>query len=508
MTGREITVGIDIGTTSVKALAVDGDGTVLASARVPHPLRAAPGRLEHDADAAWRAGVCDAYGTVVAGCQDAAEGGGAGGSRGGDSDVRAVAVSAMVPSLTAVDATGHPVAPGLLYGDARGTGEPGADPAASGEAAGFLRWLAGEAPEAAGFWPAQAVANRALCGRAVLDFATAWCTSPLFDGQGWSAPVLDAAGVRPEQLPDVIAGDGPVGRVGDSPDGALVGPGTVDALAAQYVAGADQVGDVLVILGATLIVWAVVPGWVERPGLWSVPHIVPGLCLVGGASNAGGLFVDWAGRLLADPPGTIDLTVPATDVPVWLPYLRGERTPLHDPNARAELSGLHIGHGRAELRRAAYEASGFVTRRIIDRAYEPSDPAPRADGRAGLGLRPPDEPGDDGTVGGPGRLADAPARPRRIVVVGGGVRAAGWVQALADCTGLDVDIAAVPDASALGAAFLARCTAGLETAATEGRRWARTASTTSPDPTWVDVCQERYHRFLTRTEAAETGDTA
>ena len=480
MTGREITVGIDIGTTSVKALAVDGDGTVLASARVPHPLRAAPGRLEHDADAAWRAGVCDAYSAVVAGSRDDAAGSGVGGAGGGDSDVRAVAVSAMVPSLTAVDATGRPVAPGLLYGDARGAGEPGADPAASGEAAGFLRWLAGEAPDAAGFWPAQAVANRALCGRAVVDFATAWCTSPLFDGQSWSASVLDAAGVRPEQLPDVIGGDGPVGRIGDSADGALVGPGTVDALAAQYVAGADQVGDVLVILGATLIVWAVVPGWVERPGLWTVPHTVPGLWLVGGASNAGGLFVDWAGRLLADPPGTIDLTVPMApaDVPVWLPYLRGERTPLHDPHARAELSGLHIGHGRAELRRATYEASGFVTRRIIDRAYEPPDAAP----------------------------PDVPARPRRIVAVGGGVRAAGWVQALADCTGLDVDVAAVPDASALGAAFLARCTAGLESAATDGRRWARTASTTTPDPAWSAPCQDRYHRFLARTKAAEPGD--
>jgi xylulokinase len=474
MTGgdlTDLTVGIDIGTTSVKALAVDAEGTVVAATRVPHPLRAAPGRLEHDADAAWRTGVCDAYGAVAAASRDAL---------GDRATVAAVSVTAMVPSLTAVDASGRPCAPGLLYGDARGAGAVGVDPASAGEAAGFLRWLAAAAPDAAGFWPAQAVANQALCGRAAVDFATAWCANPLFDGQGWSAEVLEAAGARPEQLPDVIAGDGPVGRMGgtgggaDDGTGPLVGPGTVDALAAQYVAGADQAGDVLVILGATLIVWAVVPGWVERPGLWTVPHTAPGLCLVGGASNAGGLFVDWASRLFADPPGTIDLTVPGDDVPVWLPYLRGERTPIHRADLRAELSGLHIGHGRAELRRATYEASGFVARRIVERAY------------------PPDE---------------AP-RPRRIVAVGGGVRAPGWVQALADCTGLEVDVAAVPDASALGAAFLARCTAGLESQATAGRRWARTASTAGPDPAWTGPCHERYRRFLARTMATETGESA
>ena len=53
----EVTVGLDIGTTSVKAIAADGDGNVVARARVPHRLRIpAPGRMEHDADQAWRRG--------------------------------------------------------------------------------------------------------------------------------------------------------------------------------------------------------------------------------------------------------------------------------------------------------------------------------------------------------------------------------------------------------------------------------------------------------------------
>ncbi len=53
----EVTVGLDIGTSSVKAIAADGDGNVVGSARVPHRFRVpSPGRFEHDADEAWRRG--------------------------------------------------------------------------------------------------------------------------------------------------------------------------------------------------------------------------------------------------------------------------------------------------------------------------------------------------------------------------------------------------------------------------------------------------------------------
>jgi xylulokinase len=65
--GREVTVGIDIGTSSVKALAVDGDGAVVASARVPHAYRVpTPERLEHDAEVAWHDGPLAALATLEA----------------------------------------------------------------------------------------------------------------------------------------------------------------------------------------------------------------------------------------------------------------------------------------------------------------------------------------------------------------------------------------------------------------------------------------------------------
>jgi xylulokinase len=454
----DVTVGIDIGTTSVKAVAVDAEGRVVARSRVAHGTRSpAPGTLEHDVDRAWRGNVRRAWREVSQGAADAGAG-----------PVRAVQVAAMVPSLGAVDARGRAVGPGLLYGDIRGGAAQGKSPAESGEWAGFLRFLAAAHPDAAGYWPAQAVANHALGGVGVIDSTTAMCALPVFDFTGWDAAVCAESGARPEQLPEVSPGATPVATVAASvggPSGALLGGGTIDALGEQWVAGADEPGDVLVICGASLITWAVTDAWLEVPGLWTVPHTSPGRCLVGGPSNAGGIFVDWVrglvgpdrvGRAGEARPGDV---VPS-DVPVWAPYLKGERTPLHDPGRRAELVGLSVTHGRAHVWRAAYEATGFVVRHHLERAG-----------------------------------VDA----RRIVATGGGSRSAPWMAALADTTGLPVDVVAVPEGAALGAAFLARVTAGLEGRAEDAARWARTARRVEPDAGWQEHVDGRYRRFLARS---------
>jgi len=69
------------------------------------------------------------------------------------------------------------------------------------------------------------------------------------------------------------------------------------------------------------------------------------------------------------------------------------------------------------------------------------------------------------------------------------------VQALADCTRLPVDVVAVPEGAALGAAFIARVTAGLESSMTDGARWARTSHRVEPDPAWVRAVEERYAQY-------------
>ena len=428
---QEVTVGLDIGTTSVKAIAADANGDVVARARVPHRLHIpAPGRMEHDATQAWRRGPRRALAALA------------------QPHARGVCVAAMVPSMTAVDRRGIPHAPGLLYGDERGRTASSANPAASGEALAFLSWLAAEHPDAKGYWPAQAAANFALSGEAALDTGSAFTTHPLFTGLEWDAAVLDQAGVRADQLPRTANMEEAVGKVGD----ALLSAGTIDALGEQLVAGADADGDVLVILGTTLIVWAATTEWREVPGLWTIPHTSPGLTFIGGASNAGGLFLNWAMSLAGRGSGAVD----ANRVPVWLPYPRGERTPYHDPDRRSLLHGLDLTHDAAAVRRAAYEASGFAARHHLDLAA---------------------------------------TSPRRIVATGGGVRVAEWVQALADCTGLPVDVVAVPEGGALGAAFIARVTAGLESAMTDGARWARTSHRVEPDPVWARAVEERYARY-------------
>ncbi|BBZ45784.1 xylulokinase [Mycobacterium parmense] len=435
-----VTIGIDVGSTAVKAVAADADGRVRARARIPHALRVpAPDRLEHDADEAWRRGPLVALQQL--GCPEA----------------ESVAVAAMVPTLAAVDAAGRPVTPGLLYGDARGrvpgAGRPlTAQPLPSvGETAEFLRWTAAEAPDAEGHWPAQAVANHALAGEAVIDLATAATAYPLFDGTGWDPAACAGCGAAVAQMPRVQAIGVAAGEL--RPTGAVLGTGGIDALCEQIVAGADRDGDVLVLCGTTLIVWVTVPAARQVPGLWTIPHTAAGKSQIGGASNAGGLFLGWVDRVLAraDPAGASP-----GRVPVWSPYIRGERTPFHDPDRRAVLDALDLTQDAAALRRAAYEASGFVVRQLIE-------------------------------------LTGAPVE--RIVAAGGGTRVRPWMQAIADAAGRPVQVSAVAEGAALGAAFLARLAAGLETSIGDAGRWVRTGGVVDPQPAWAAAVEDRYQRF-------------
>jgi xylulokinase len=437
----EVTVGIDIGTTSVKALAVAADGRVVARSRVPHGLRSSQaGELAHDANAAWRDGVLEALDRLGHGL-----------------DIRAIDVAAMVPSLCAVDAEGRPISPGLLYGDERGGNAVDPATGTSDELVGFLRWLVATYPEAAGYWPAQAVANHALAGVGAIDPLVAYLATPLYDGKGWDAAVAAKAGLGDVGRLPVIAGANQTIATVDRAGHAALGAGTIDAYAEQIVAGAGEPGDVLVILGSTLIVWADLPAWREVPGLWTIPGMSPGRAAIGGPSNAGGLFVGWAARLLGiDLRQGIELPSDPTRVPIWQPYLRGERVPFHDPGRRASLHDLDIGLGPVEGLRAAYEASAFAVRHQLD-------------------------------------LAEL--NPARIVATGGGVRDQAWVQALADGTGLPVDVVAVPEGGALGAAWLARQVAGLEMPGADASAWASTDRRVEPDDRWIGAVRQRYARY-------------
>jgi xylulokinase len=429
-----VTVGIDIGTSSVKAIAADDDGNVVARARIPHDFSVpSPQRFEHDAKVAWHDGPRRALEAL------------------GDIKPRGVSVAAMVPSLTAVDDAGVPCTPGLLYGDERGHQKERSDQPERGELMQFLTWQAAQRPDARGYWMAQAVANFALSGEAAISMIVAAMATPLFDWTGWDADLVASCGARVDQLPTIGAPGQALGEVTGHPGCVLEG-GTIDAFAEQLVSDASAVGDVLVILGTTLIVWTVMADMVDVPNYYAMPNTAGGTFLVGGPSNAGGLFLNWATSLL----GTGTEPVDPASVPVWVPYPRGERVPLQDPTRRGQLVDLDLTHGAAAARRAALEATAFATRRMIDAS---------------------------------------PVRATRIIATGGGTRLDGWVDALADCTGLPVHVCAIPEGGALGAAFLARLACGLETSMTDATRWARTARVVDPTPAWQPHVDERYERF-------------
>ncbi|HEX9683478.1 MAG TPA: FGGY-family carbohydrate kinase [Acidimicrobiales bacterium] len=447
----ETTVGLDIGTTSVKAVAADGDGRVVARTQVRHAVKVpTAGRFEHDPGEVWRDNVWVALRRL---------------GDPTDLGVRGVNVSAMVPSLAAFGSGGssEPLSRGLLYGDERGSRYKTPDND-EGEYQAFLETLAGDHPSSAHFWPAQACANHALGGVGAIDTTTCATTTPVWFGTSWNSRVLDEIGVRAATMPQVAELGAQIGALGDHPDVALAA-GSIDAMGEQIVAGADELGDVLVILGTTLITWAAIDDWRTIDGLWTIPSMTAPNMLVGGPSNAGGLFVGWVRDLVGDGPGDEHHGLDPAAIPLWLPYVRGERVPLHDTGRRAELHGGDLSHGAAAVRRAAFEASGFTVRRVLDQAV------------AG------------------GAFGDGPS-PRRIVATGGGVRVPAWTQSLADATGLPVDVVEVPEGGALGSAWFARMAAGLEPDGMAGApRWARLGGRVEPDPVWAAQTADRYTRW-------------
>jgi xylulokinase len=451
--GRQLTVGVDLGTTAVKAVAVDPEGQVLARSRVPHPLRGdQPGCLEVDARAAWRRGPRRALARVL----EALE-------RQGQAEVLALGITGMVPSLTAVDRRGVPLLPGVLYLDRRALGEGGAEPAvlppASPGLAGLVAWAAASAPGAAGYWPAQAVAGAALGGAGAVDDAVALAAGDLWGPGGWEEERIRRLGAEPTQLPQVQRIGAPAGSASLGPGRPRVplAAGSVDALCEQLVAGVGEVGEVLAIGGASLVVWVVAPAGSPAPeGLWEVPHLVPGRVLLGGPTNAGALFVDWAWRCLGLGDRRVLGEEPAPHrVPIWLPFPRGERLGLVPPGVRAALMDLEVGQGPGALRRAVLEASAFMVRLVVEATGVPV---------------------------------------RRIRVTGGLAASVEWLTALAEVLGRPVE-AGVPEGGALGAAFLAALAVGRARDLAEGATWARTVRCIEPRPSWLGPCADRYERF-------------
>lgn len=451
---KELLVGIDVGTTGVKAVLCDGEGRILAQAGEEYPTHyPQPGWAEQDPDDWWRA-LCGLLPQLFAERQA--------------TEVAGVAVSCQAPTVVAVNAAGRPLAPAQLWMDRRAEAQcdmlaeqVGGETIAainggridSYYQAPKLLWLRDAAPDvytaAHAFLQPNGYIVHKLCGRFSVDAAHGPLTLYFDSAAGtWSAALLERMGLDAGKLPPLYPCAAVVGEVTAAAQeatglaaGTPVLAGAVDGAAAGLEAGLVTAGDAVEMSGQSSVL--VVAS--DRPyfGRELIPlgHAVPGRWLVVGAMVASGGALRWVrdqlgaeerraaaaagcdpfdlltAQAAASPPGANRL--------LFLPYLYGERSPIWDSRARGVFFGLSQATTKADLVRAVLEGAAFGLRHNVETAAAGGFP-----------------------------LA-------RLVCVGGGTRSALWNQIKADVLQQPLTVPAAATGAPLGDAILAAVGVGL-----------------------------------------------
>jgi xylulokinase len=462
VTGEAAVLGIDLGTTEVKAGLVTLDGRLLGLARAGYRTDNDPasGRAEQDPEAWWGAAS-----TIVR--KLAADAG---------AEIVAIGLDGHGPSLVAVDDGGRPTRPAIIWSDGRAASEQ----AELAEATGLQGWALAGLPAA--LWvernePAVAASTRwFLATWEFLAFRlTGVAATSLVAGQPYpSTDVLAAAGIEPDRIPAPVAAGAVVGgltsvaaeQLGLRP-GTPVVAGVVDAWASYHGAGMSAAGDALDPGGAGGGFGVYWDRPLIVPGSFSTIAPLPGLYSVGGAMAATGRAIDWfRGAILGESITTEALlgeaatTPPGADGVLFLPYLAGERSPLWDPTARGAFVGLSLAHGRGHLVRAIVEASAFAIRHVAEPILA-----------AGVSVR-------------------------EMRVCGGPARSEMWNQVKADVTGFPVEIPAVLETAVVGAAVLGASGIGAYTEVTAAiRGMTRVARRLEPRPEFRDLYDAAYGAY-------------
>jgi xylulokinase len=480
----ELLLGLDIGTSSSKAVLARPDGTVVASAEREHELSLPrPGWAEHDAEAVWWADVRALCAALLPQAGDGLAG---------------ICVSGIGPCVVPCDAGLRPLRPAILYGiDTRAEAEvaeieerygAGAIVARGGsmlssQALGpKLLWLRRHEPEvwaaAAGWYMASSFVVARLTGEYVLDHHSASQCDPLYDlraaawNEAWAEEI--APGVP---LPRLVWPWEPVGEVTVAaaevtglPAGVPVMAGTVDAWAEALSVGVRRPGDLMLMYGSTMFMVQVTERPFAHPKLWATAGATPGAWSLAAGMATSGTLTTWLRQLTGGVPFET-LIAEAEDVPAGargllaLPYFAGERNPLFDPAARGVIAGLTLTHGRAELLRAIYEATAFGVRHNLDTFAETGAPIGRA------------------------------------VAVGGGTRGRLWTQIVSDVTGRAQQLPRQAIDASYGDALMAAVGAGLVTPDTD---WTEIAETVEPDARHADVYDELFELYLALYPATAT----
>jgi xylulokinase len=447
----EVLVGLDVGTTGVKAIAISADGRVLASASEEYPLSTPqPGWSEQDPEDWWRAAQA---------CLERLPAG-------------AVGLSGQMHGLVVLDAEDRVLRPAILWNDQR-TGAECAEiearvglerlieltgnRALTGFTAPKLLWLRRHEPDTYArirhvLLPKDYVRLR-LTGVHAIDAADASGTL-LFDvaGRRWSHEVCEALEIPFDWLPEAhesteIAGAG-------------------DQAAAALGVGIASPGPVSVVLGTSGVVFAVLPAYAPdaQARVHVFCHAVPGTWHAMGVMLSAAGSLAWLRRAVGADYGVLDEEAerwaPGTEGLLFAPYLAGERTPHADPDARGAFTGLSLRHDRGALARATLEGVAYGLRDSLELLRE-------------LGVRP-----EVGRASGGGATSDL------------------WLRIVASVLGLPLERTESEEGSAFGAALLAGVHAGVfESAADAVARCVRVRDQVEPDPEWSAAYEAGYERY-------------
>ncbi|HEU4452670.1 MAG TPA: xylulokinase, partial [Longimicrobium sp.] len=375
----DVFLGVDVGTSGVKAILVDAAGEVVVSATTPLTLSTPrPGWAEQDPEAWWRASVASIRHVVE--------------SR-RDARVASIGISGQMHSSVFLDGSGEVIRPALLWSDGRTTAECAeitarvggedrlrdlaANPALEGFTLPKVLWLRNHEPQAFGrlatvllakdyvrFRLTGALATEPSDASATLMYDTARLR--------WSGEIMEAMDLPMSLLPAVGGSAEVLGRVAADaagltglPEGTpVVGGGADNACGAAGV-GVVAPGEAVASWGTSGTVLAPMAEPRVDPGMraHTFCHVVSGAWyLMGVVLSAGGAFA-WhreqlARELAAAPDAHARLDeeaaaiAPGAEGLSFLPYLQGERTPHRDASARGAFVGLTLAHTRAHMTRA------------------------------------------------------------------------------------------------------------------------------------------------------------
>jgi xylulokinase len=462
-----VLVGLDVGTTAVKALAVSDGGEVIARREVEYPLSTPrPGWAEQNPEDWWRA------------TEEALEGLGV-------PEVAGIGLSGQMHGLVALDAQDRVIRPAILWNDQRTAAECAeieervgferlveltGNRALTGFTAPKLLWLRRHEPEhyariAHILLPKDYVRLR-LCGERAIDVSDASGTL-LFDvaRRRWSDEVVAALELDAAWLPPAL--ESPTVS-GTTPDGVPVAAGAGDQAAGAIGVGVVRPGPLSVALGTSGVVFTALDAYAHDPEarVHAFCHAVPG------AWHAMGVMLSAAGSLrwlrdVAAPGAEFAPLVeeaaawaPGTEGLTFLPYLAGERTPHADPDARGSFTGLSLRHDRGALVRAVLEGVACGLRDSLD------------------------------------LIVALGAEPETGRVSGGGARSELWLRIIASVLEMPLERLAVEEGAAYGAALLGGVAGGVFEDAEEAvAACVHPRGAVDPVPEWIEPYRELIARY-------------